>query len=706
MSEKTSSPDIDCVIIGVNAAVTLEKCIQSVINSEYDGTVNVFYVDGGSVDNSVELAQSINEVQVIKLDTDFPTPGMGRNKGWIKGTAPYVQFLDSDTILDKDWFCYALKAIVAPKTGAVCGIRKELHPEKSVYNWIADLEWNEPPGSCEMFGGDVLIRREALEVTGGYDETLVAGEDPELSQRVQMKGYDIVQLDAPMTLHDLGMTKMSQYLKRGFRTGYGFAAVGTRAERIEGFWQTELKRILIRGGGAMALAAIGCLGLLNPWFFAAWPFAVLLLLRPRLLRVSYFQDSKGLSRTDARRYAWHCSLVVIPEFFGVLRYAVGKLFGRPLRNQRRKLETRRSIPPPVMMLMALLMLLGATSCRIADPEDQKKNPLWTSSFITEPKKIHERFATVDEVMELSETVPDEYLLGPGDKLNLKVWNRDDISSPDIVVAPDGTISLPRIGTVQVKGRIVQDVVDEISERLSEYYDSPEVTIQIIEYANNKAFVLGRVANPGVVKFTGDGTLLEALALAGGLPVIEKEAFLTKCAIIRGKNQIFWIDLRELLNNGNIALNAKIMNNDIIFIPESEDELVYVLGEVEKPAAHRLKSQITLMDAIMLSEGPTRNATLRHVYVVRQTAEGGVVRKVNVRHMIDTADFSTNFLLQDNDVVYVAESDIAAFNYMIDQISPTVQLLNVGTDAAENFGAMREFRKEVWNQNDGFVQDGD
>ncbi len=704
MSETPANPAIDCVIIGVNASATLEMCLASVLHSAYDGTVNVFYVDGGSMDDSVKRARAIAGVEVIELDTEFPTPGLGRNQGWRKGTAPYVQFLDSDTVLDKHWFSTALQAMFVTNAGAVRGRRKESNPENSVYNWIADHEWNAPPGPCNMFGGDVLIRREALEATGGYDETLVAGEDPELSQRVQLKGYEIVQLDAPMTLHDLGMTTMAQYLKRAYRTGYGFAAVGMRAERLEGFWQTELKRILVRGGGAMTLAAVGCLGLLNPGFFAAWPLALLLLLRPRLLRVPYFQDSKGLNRRDAQRYAWHCSLVVVPEFFGMLRYAVGKLFGRPLRNRRRNLGTRRSVPPPMLLLLALVMLCGATSCRMADPDDQKKNPLW-QTFTTEPRKINDRFATVEEVLAMSETVPEQYRLGAGDKLDVRVWNRDDISTRDIVVAPDGTIAVPRIGIVNVKGRTVDEVVAEVSKRLSEYYDSPEVTIQISEYANNKAFVLGRVANPGIVKFTGEGTLLEALALAGGLPVIEKEAFLTKCAIIRGKNQIFWIDLRELLN-GNIALNAKIRNNDVIFIPESEDELVYVMGEVEKPAAHRLKSQITLMDAIMLSGGPTRNATLRHVYVVRQTPEGGVVRKVNVRHMVETADFTTNFLLQDNDVVYVAESDIAAFNYMIEQISPTVQLLNVGTDAAENFGAMREFRREVWNQDDGFVEDGD
>lgn len=336
--------DVDCVIIGVNAASTLSRCIESVLRSRYSrGRIFIYYVDGGSTDESVAVARRFADVWVIELHPEYPTPGLGRNAGWRAGTSPLVQFLDSDTILDPEWMEKAAEAIAsAPNVGAVRGNRKEMHPEASVYNWIADLEWNAPPGECEAFGGDVMIWRRVLEATGGYDELLVGGEDPELSQRVRLQGFAIRQLDEPMTRHDLAMTRPGQYWRRAYRTGYGYAAVTLRfMTTAHGFWFHELIRIIVRGGGALALFAAGIVGAgRQPSLLTLWIPAVLLLLFPRLFRISYFMTDKSLSPVDAGKYAWHCSLIVVPEFFGVLRFVFGTLFGRPLRNRRHGLATR------------------------------------------------------------------------------------------------------------------------------------------------------------------------------------------------------------------------------------------------------------------------------------------------------------------------------------------------------------------------------
>ena len=328
--------DIDVVIIGVNSEKTLSSCIQSVLQSRYTrGAVRIFYVDGGSTDGSVPLAKGFDSVTVIEIHPEFPTPGLGRNAGWRAGSAPLVQFLDSDTLMDPDWLSKAAGAL-APETGAVRGNRDEIAPQASVYNWIGQLEWNAPPGECEAFGGDVLVRRSVLEETGGYDEVLVGGEDPELSQRVRLKGWKIIQLDEPMTRHDLAMTSVRQYWKRCFRTGYGFAAVTSRfGFRSKGFWLHELIRIVVRGGGFLFFALLAFLGLFEgPWGLLYLAPGLLLLFFPRLFRVGYFMADKKLARDQAKTYAMHCSLVVIPEFFGLTRFYWGKFMKRPLRNKR------------------------------------------------------------------------------------------------------------------------------------------------------------------------------------------------------------------------------------------------------------------------------------------------------------------------------------------------------------------------------------
>lgn len=342
-------PAVDCVIIGVNSEKTLERCMRSILEGSYPvPQIRIFYADGGSTDRSTDIARQFPRVTVLELNPEYPTPGLGRNAGWKTGNAPFVQFLDSDTIMDPDWLALAAKTMHEnPELGAVRGYRREMHPERSFYNWLGDLEWNDRPGYCQSFGGDVLIRRKALEETGGYDETLVGGEDPELGWRISRNGWKILMLDALMTLHDLAMLKASQYLRRAYRSGYGFAAVQSRiAPTGDSFWKAEQRRITIKGGGFIAGVAIAA-------FIPALQHNIrgtilsllsliggsIMLFAPRIFKVDKFMRENRLNRPDAIKYAWHCSLVVLPQLFGIIRYYAGQLTGKPLRNKRSSLKT-------------------------------------------------------------------------------------------------------------------------------------------------------------------------------------------------------------------------------------------------------------------------------------------------------------------------------------------------------------------------------
>ena len=73
-------------------------------------------------------------------------------------------------------------------------------------------------------------------------------------------------------------------------------------------------------------------------------------------------------------------------------------------------------------------------------------------------------------------------------------------------------------------------------------------------------------------------------------------------IVRGKDTVIWIDLRDLLENGNMMLNARLKNGDFIFIPQSQDQIAYVLGQVRSPGVLVLRSQMTILDAVMSAGG--------------------------------------------------------------------------------------------------------
>ena len=339
----------------------------------------------------------------------------------------------------------------------------------------------------------------------------------------------------------------------------------------------------------------------------------------------------------------------------------------------------------LVLLFTLTGCLGLTPEPTPEPDPNLPQP--TDTFHpTQVKKPHP-FASGKLIKRLSEQKTKSYLMGPGDVLSIKVWRRPELNNERLVVSPDGTISVSRIGIISVKGRTLMDVTDEITRKLARLYESPEVNITLTEFHNNKAFVLGRVVKPGVVNFPGDGTLLEALALAGGLPFHGKETFLTKCAIIRGNDMVIWIDLMDLLQNGNMALNAAIYNNDVIFIPASEEALVYVMGEVVKPGTIQLKQGISLVEAIMMAGGFTNHANLEEVYLIRPGQPKGEIRQIDLRHLLDYAEFARNYSLQDEDIIYLAPKGLHKFRYIMEEILPAFRVLFLSTSAFKDYGVL-------------------
>ena len=133
---------------------------------------------------------------------------IGRNEGMrrIAAVAPgleFIQFIDGDCELMPGWLDTAARVLDQHLTAAaVCGRRRERHPEHSVYNLLCDMEWDTPIGQTLACGGDVLVRTEALRQVVGFRDDLIAGEEPELCVRLRAKGWSIWRLDAEMTLHD------------------------------------------------------------------------------------------------------------------------------------------------------------------------------------------------------------------------------------------------------------------------------------------------------------------------------------------------------------------------------------------------------------------------------------------------------------------------------------------------------------------------
>ena len=295
-----------------------------------------------------------------------------------------------------------------------------------------------------------------------------------------------------------------------------------------------------------------------------------------------------------------------------------------------------------------------------------------ADFEVDPYVREIPYATQEVIRAHEANLRQEYRIGPGDQVRIEVWNRERLTGEHLV-GPYGRITLPMTGVYEIGGLNRVEAAGQIKQLYQQYYDDPLVTVKILKYLNNKVYVLGRVSNPGVIHFNGDGTLLEALSLAGGLPTRDKTIFLSKCYIVRGKEQIIWIDLLQLLQKANIKLNIRLANNDIIYIPESMDAAIFLMGEVQSPGAYQIQSAgLTLMDAINLAGGPTENGNINEIRLIREMQEEKGVKVIDLENILAKGDFAQNYLLRDDDIIYIPRKGIASFNYYLRQIDPFIR----------------------------------
>jgi glycosyltransferase involved in cell wall biosynthesis len=319
--------NIGFVIIGRNEGERLNRCLNSVVGRDRV----VVYVDSGSTDGSIELAQSMG-VEVAQLDLSRPfTMARGRNLGFsrlleLKPSVRFVQFIDGDCELVSGWIEQAQKTIEARSDVAVvCGRRRERYVDRSIYNRLADLEWDLTLGPIQYCGGDTMTRVEAFRQVGGFTPDLIAVEDVDLCVRFRQHGWLLIRIDADMTLHDIAMTRFGQWWRRCIRTGFGYAdGMQMHGKPPERLFVRDVRSILVWGS------------LLPFAILLAWPtrgasFALLAGYLFLYLRVRKYAASRGWTPADARLYARWCVLAKFPMLIGLVRYCFHRIARRPKR---------------------------------------------------------------------------------------------------------------------------------------------------------------------------------------------------------------------------------------------------------------------------------------------------------------------------------------------------------------------------------------
>lgn len=244
---------------------------------------------------------------------------------------------------------------------------------------------------------------------------------------------------------------------------------------------------------------------------------------------------------------------------------------------------------------------------------------------------------------LCQATAGEVLLGPGDVLKLSVYGNPDLAL-ETRIGDTGAITFPLLGQVNVGGMPVMAAEKKIAGLLETggYLKRPQVNIIVTQLQSQQVGVLGQVNRPGRYPLESRRSLMDVLALAGG---IGPEGGDTVSVLRRrdGKTTKETVDVLDMVRSGEMKQDLEVAAGDIIYVERAPR--FYIYGEVQRPGAFRLERSMTVLQALSVGGGLTPRGTERGIRIKRRDAQGKV-QVIDARH---------DNLLQTDDIVYVRES---------------------------------------------------
>lgn len=280
----------------------------------------------------------------------------------------------------------------------------------------------------------------------------------------------------------------------------------------------------------------------------------------------------------------------------------------------------------------------------------------------------------------------EYRLGAGDLIEVSVFGVQDFNYT-LRIDSLGQINLPFIGSITAAGLTPAELGRELKSTLEgRLIRNPQVSVFVKEYRSQPVFLLGAVKQPGQYQMIYQLNLIDVIAMAGGLDMERAADY----ALVRRRGSgtdnegiypsrtngesaqldVVEIDLKELLEGGDLSLNIPIQGGDVIHIPERKMELFYVVGEVTKPGAFEIPphNDVFVSQAVTWAGGPMKTAKTDKGILVRYNGNGERQEMaVNFSDIIQGK--KSDFLVQANDIIFIPGSTAKSLGYGLLQIIP-------------------------------------
>ena len=163
-----------------------------------------------------------------------------------------------------------------------------------------------------------------------------------------------------------------------------------------------------------------------------------------------------------------------------------------------------------------------------------------------------------------------YVIGPGDSLNVFVWGDNELST-EVVVRPDGLITTPLVEDLQASGKTPTELARTLEERLSRFVKNPKVTVSVTQFVGRyteQVRVVGQAAQPQSLPYRDGMTLLDVIISVGGLTEFAAGNKATIVRKVGGTTKQFRVRLNDLIRDGDISANTRMMPGDVLIIPET------------------------------------------------------------------------------------------------------------------------------------------
>jgi len=258
-----------------------------------------------------------------------------------------------------------------------------------------------------------------------------------------------------------------------------------------------------------------------------------------------------------------------------------------------------------------------------------------------------------------------YVLGPDDLISVHVLDADEINDKSIRVDGDGYVRLPLAGRIKAAGLTSEQLDNVIVDNLKTYIKDPQATVSVLEFHSQRVSVLGSVKAPGIHQLEGHRTVVEVLALAGGLTDdagttlkitrrIERGRIPLPSAVDdpTGQFSVADINLKEIINAKNPAQNILVAPDDIISVPRAK--MVYVIGTVPKPGGYILgeDASFSILRALSLAGGIDRGANAKDARILRQVPGNENREEIPVNLKTIMAGQAKDVPLQPEDILFV------------------------------------------------------